>query len=321
MDNILDIEDYIRQLMYRGITPEELISRITRCLLGLEDLFLARAHRNERNKIRACLAHSRMLYDHCSMMSSARTYLLRKIESLQIREQDLNYEINVLRNASSEEEAGDLSANLGSVQSFSEQTDRQISATLDRETILRSLEISERNLGNLSEEIAHKKKLLTDISIRIKDASLQTSCQDFHLSDMRISPLLSDVDLDPNYIPGSDKVGRTLGELRPRGGVPRIKTHISCMDMSGKEENISREFGIPDRLGDVVPGVVRSLSCEGYSHMGAACVCEDAATAAISNKNAEDKPADVVVQEVVAMTSQPEDVDPIGRVEEDIVAP
>lgn len=42
-----------------------------------------------------------MLYDHEMMMFSAREYLLGKIESMKIREQDLNFEISVLRAASS----------------------------------------------------------------------------------------------------------------------------------------------------------------------------------------------------------------------------
>lgn len=72
-----------------------------RDLNRFEDSFLAYNKRNERNVIRTCIAHARMLYDQERMMFSAREYLLHKIEIMRNREQDLNFEISALRAASS----------------------------------------------------------------------------------------------------------------------------------------------------------------------------------------------------------------------------
>jgi len=67
------------------------------------------SHVRERHAIHIAMAHTRMLYDHSKMMSSAREYLINRIKTLIVRERELNFEISVLRNASSGDEIRELS--------------------------------------------------------------------------------------------------------------------------------------------------------------------------------------------------------------------
>lgn len=283
MAEILDIEEYIDNLMYRGITTEELISRITQNLHRIEDLFLTSNRCSTRNMIRACIAYSRMLFEHERLMFSAREYLLRRIKALKIREKDLNFEISILRAAASsgensakksEDASYDLSCALNNKNSNKTQSLDQSNITtinLDRETILCEINKSEHNLSNLSEEIAYKKKLLLDIDMRIEDASNFMHCQDPQNSNERESPSSSEI--EPAYTEGSARVGQIRSDtaFRRRGWVPQTQTRLCSMNMSNIDK-ISEEFGTSGRLDDVVPGVVRSSSYERYSHMGTACV-------------------------------------------------
>lgn len=274
MGEILDIDGYIGGLMRVGITSEELFSKLTRSLYQLEDLFLSKHKINTRNTVRTCIALSRMMFDHEQLMTSARKYLISRIGILTLRERDLNHEISILRAGSSPE-----------VQGYGADRDRSQDLSIiptEREAILREIDKSELNLSKLSEEIQYKKAILHDIEARIEDAS-HNSLPREHLGCKRSSSPSSCAH-DPASTAGSDRVGRTPSRLEfcPRGGVPQYKTHIhSYMDMSHINELTSGEFGTSDRHGDAVPGVARSSSGEGNSCMGAACVHEDDATAAV----------------------------------------
>lgn len=305
MAELLNIEDYISDLMKQGVSPNELISRTMRGLYRLEDVFLSRDKRNLRNAVRACIAHARMIYDHERLMFSAKEYLLRKIESLRVRERDLNFEISILRAASSGEYSGrksnDDSHDLGVRNCGGSQSGNQSnsfsckildsSVILDRESILREIDKSELNLGNLSEEIAHKKRVLAEIDMRFEDATYIVPCEERQVGFVGGSP--------SSFAPASTNIGdpdrgertRSNAELRSRGGVPRTQTPLSSMNMSDKIMETSEEFGTSGRLGDAVPGVARSSSNEGYSRMGAACVREEVATAAVNLGNIEGGPA------------------------------
>lgn len=94
--------------MQQGITPDELFIRIIRSLYRLEDLFVEKYYTHERHAIQIIIVHTRMLHNHCKMMSSARDYLISRIKTLTLRERKHNFEISVLRNTSSEEETREL---------------------------------------------------------------------------------------------------------------------------------------------------------------------------------------------------------------------
>lgn len=292
MGEILNVEVYIDGLMRVGTTSEELFSKLTRSLNQLEDLFLYGNNRNARNIVRTCIAQSRMLFDQEQLMSSAREYLIRRIEILKLRERDLNHEISVLRAASFPEERGQrvdrdrshelsfIPTNMGSTMQSSAQVDIA-NINLDRDTILREIDKSELNLSKLGEEIMHKKEILHDIDSRIEDASRGSLCHEQPGNSGRTLPPLHAN--EPEIITGSERVGRTRShfESRPRGGVPQNKTYIySSMEMSQINKSTSEEFGTSGRLGDAVSGVARSSSDEGNLCMGAACVHEEIATAA-----------------------------------------
>lgn len=327
MADILDIENYISNLMRQGTTPDDLISKIMRCLYSIEDFFLAYRRRGARNAVRACIAHAQMLYEHERRMSAAREYLLRQIESLKIREKDLNFEISVLRAAStsgeysgrkSEDELHDLSGvkDYSGLRGLAQSNNK--SGNPDRESILCEIEKSEQNLSNLSEEITLKKQLLVDIDLRIEDASNEMHCEDQQNCSLGNSP--SFFAPEPVVFKGLEWDGRarSFPASRPRGGVPRKQTRSYYMDMSDNIDITSEEFGASDRPSDVVPGVARSLSCEGYSRACTAGVREDVVTAA---ENVNEENYSVAVQEDLVAISQQQAENPTKIEEEALHTP
>jgi len=58
---------------------------------------LKRYRSSNRNSVRAVIAYVKLLYDFGQQMLLSRSYLLHKIKLLEVRENDLNLEISVLR--------------------------------------------------------------------------------------------------------------------------------------------------------------------------------------------------------------------------------
>lgn len=94
---VLDTSDLIDRLRRRNVSPEELINRSIYNLYSIENNFRVPSKIRSRNSVRATIAYVKLLYDFGQQMQLSRTYLLHRIKLLEVRKNDLNLEISVLR--------------------------------------------------------------------------------------------------------------------------------------------------------------------------------------------------------------------------------
>lgn len=97
MEDIIDISDLMKRLSMNNVAPEELIGCAIRNLYSAENYFASEHKTTLRNNIRATIAYVKLMYDYGQQMCLARTYLLHRIKILEVREQDNQAEISILR--------------------------------------------------------------------------------------------------------------------------------------------------------------------------------------------------------------------------------
>lgn len=174
MEEVLNVYVLINDLLRNNTSPEELINKAMQNLYAIESEFMYPNKVESRNSIRATTAYLKMLYDFGQRMYLARVYLLHKIKLLEVKENDLNFEISVLRGLSSS--PGEACSQLGDSNHSTDAKNRpqfedtEIEIILDTR-IIDEIDQSKLALHNISEQIASKKKALSDIDRQMDDVS------------------------------------------------------------------------------------------------------------------------------------------------------
>lgn len=179
MEEIIDVQEYMRRLVTDRVTPEDLVSCTIRNLYSLERSSIAEHKIALINNIRACIAYVKLLYDYGQNMDLARTYLLHKIKFSEVRENDLNMEISILRGLTPPVEDvtpsnSDAHIQLGNQNCTDEQdveSDPELEIILDTRMI-REIDHSKEVLHSIINRIEGKKNALEEIEQQIEDTSM-----------------------------------------------------------------------------------------------------------------------------------------------------
>lgn len=265
---MIDIQSYMTRIIEEGVTPEDLIVRAIRDLYFIERYCIDRNNCMMRDKVRITIAHVKLLYDFGQQMGLARMYLLHRIRLLEVRENDMNLEISMLRGLTPPSEnllsqlsgENEQSRNYGSLDQDKE-SDQEMEIILDTR-IINEIDMSKAALLDISRRLEDKKCALMDIEQEVEDAS-KTLLNSFESG--------ASLSFEHHTSDSSNRVERTLGPVtskRPREGGARIMPpkHITKMDRTmEKEENVlpQGEFGVSRGRHSGEPDAARSSSDEG----------------------------------------------------------
>lgn len=219
---MIDIRNLMGRIVREGATPEDLIARAIRDLYSIESYFIDRNNCMLRDKVRITIAYVKLLYDIGQQMDLARMYLLHRIKLLEVREDDMNLEISMLRGLTPPSENLPSQLSGGNEQSRSygpvaqdKGSDQEMEIILDTR-IINEIDMSKAALLDISRRIEDKKCALIDIEQKFEDAS-NTLLNSFELG----------TSLSSEHHPSdsSNRVERTLDLVtpkRPREGGARI---------------------------------------------------------------------------------------------------
>jgi len=294
MEDIIDISDLMKRLSMNNVAPEELIGCAIRNLYSAENYFASKHKTTLRNNIRATIAYVKLMYDYGQQMCLARTYLLHRIKILEVREQDNQAEISILRGLTPPANGPSSSGGRLEMQDVfrdqylqeqDKESDTELEIILDTRMI-NEIDQSKAALYDISRRIEDRKNVLLKLENQMDNVSSQL------LSSIEQSSS-SFLELERKDNSCSSRVERTQGSdtsNRPKEGDARItspKTIYNMDNAQGHEENLpsqgvlgsprDRHGGAPDAAGSTVLGRKSSEGTVGVA--SASAPADQAATA------------------------------------------
>lgn len=165
MDEV-DVGEMVDRLRRSSVTQEEIVGRAIRRLYSIEE-DLRRYRSRNRNGVRTVIAYVKLLYDFGQQMFLSRLYLMHKIKLLEVREDDLNFEISMIRGVTpvineGSPSSGSTAGNTVGDVNRGQSCDKEMDIALDTR-IIEEIDHSREVLQDLSQRIAENKKTLVDI--------------------------------------------------------------------------------------------------------------------------------------------------------------
>ncbi|GAB1869618.1 Reverse transcriptase [Camponotus japonicus] len=275
MERLINIQNFMSEIMQNEIDPETLVKRAIGNLYSIENRVAAVGGLGLRNDIRAVIAFVKLLYDHGQRMTLARVYLLHRIKLMEVREQDNNMEISMLRGITPTYDSGKLSTSHieadnilkqnSELNAQSKDSDDELEIILDTRMI-NDIDVSKAALHEISRRIEEKKEILYELDREIEDVTNRCFISVEDTSVLESEHFTSR---------SSDRVERTPGYESPKrsrvDGARYSSSIINEMDKSQDKEikllpqeelgaSRGRQGGVPDTAGSPVHG---RESCKG----------------------------------------------------------
>lgn len=279
------------------MNPETLVERAIGNLYSVENRVAAEGGLRLCNDIRAVIAYVKLLYDYGQRMTLARVYLLHRIKLMEVRGQDYNMEISMLRGITATHDNGNLSTSHIEANNISKQnnelnvqnkdSDDELEIIMDTHMI-NDIDVSKAALHEISRRIEEKKEILYELDQEIEDVSNRCFISAEDTSAMESEHFTSR---------SSDRVERTPGYESPKrsrvDGARYSPSMINEMEKSQDNEikllpqeelgaSRGRQGGVPDTAGSPVYG---RESCKGTDGVVSACAPSEQAATAEHNLN------------------------------------